>query len=533
MFRQTWLHIRLRHISVTTLVLLAGIASTSAADGDPPSKKKLTPAVVQGWIADLGSTDFQSREVALAALIEAGKPAIAPLAAAVMSSDPEVAWRAATALESIGLTGDESILAEIKTRMEKTKGTPHRDLAAVLSTLSQRWAQMQQVRAQAALVKLGATFPSTGEGMPVGFGGPSPVFLGSYAAVPTYSSGTVVLDSFSFTTPVGPAVEPAKVVEFDPLTLPSSLKSLLDVAEKIEKRLEVEEAAGDRKEEAAETASKGKDDTTKAETNKRATGDKKASEGESKEKAAKEEAKSDSASETKPEEKTTGKSDAEDLKPDEPAATVTEIGSDIIVMEGGVDSARVIPSFAYADLGMPMPGMPTAAMIPGSIQLGKEWQGGDVGLVHLAGLANITTVDIQDAPLTDKAIDHFKRMPALSSILIRGTKMTPDALMKFAKEKPGLTIRGQSRGILGINAGDVNSDCIISGIRPGGPAAGAGLQEGDLIIKLDGKEVKSFGHFTLLLMKKDAGDEITVTVKRGDETFEKTLKLDARETVTP
>lgn len=532
MFRPTWLHTRLCHICVTTLLLLASIASAHAVDGDPPSRKKPTPAVLQRWVADLGSIDFQAREDALASLIEAGKPAIAPLAAAVMSSDPEVAWRAATALESIGLTGDESILAEIKTRMEKTKGTPHRDLAGVLSTLSQRWSQMQQVRAQSALVKLGATFPSPGAGMAGGFGGPSPVFLGSYAAVPTYSSGTVVLDSFSFTTPVAPAIEPDKVLEFDPLTLPSSIKSLLDVAEKIEKRLEGEETADADKKEVEEEAAKDKEDAKKAEAAKEAAG-KKSSDGKAKEEGAKKETKADKASEIKHEEKPSEESAAEEPKPDEPVATITEIGSDIIVMESGVDSARPIPSFAYADLGLPMSGMPTAAMIPGSIQLGKEWQGGDVGLVHLAALANISAVDIQDAPLTDKAIEHFKRMPALTSITIRGTKMTPEALMKFAKEKPGLAIRGQSRGILGINSGDINSDCIISGVRPGGPAQEAGLQDGDLITKLDGQEVKSFGHFTLLLMKKDAGEEIAITVKRGEETFEKSLKLGAREAMAP
>lgn len=516
MFQQTWL----QSLWLATLFAFSGSAlSGFGFDGDPPAKKKPTPAVIQGWVTNLGSVDFQAREEALASLIDAGKPAIAPLAGAVMSGDPEVAWRAATALEAIGLTGDESTLAEIKTRMEKTKGTPHRDLAAVLATLSQRWGEMQRVKAQTALVKLGATFPNQSAGMPMPSMMPVSGSFGAYSAMPVFSSpGTVVLESFSFAAPALP-LAPARVVEFDPLTLPSSIKRLTDI---VEDAKSVEEKKPDEGTTKEEPKAPEKDDEKKSEKTKPVE-----------EKKVESTARSESKAETKetPEEKKEPTSDVAKL--DEPAdAPAAPVASDIVILSDSdaIDIAMAKPevSFSYGE----MSGVPTAAMYPGNVRLDKEWRGGDEGLVHLIALGNIVSIDIQDAPITDKAIETFKKIPALSSIMIRGTKMSPAALIKLAKEKSGLTIRGQSRGILGINAGDPGAECIVTMVTPDFPSAAAGVQVGDIIIKMDGKPVETFGQLTIWMMKKEPGDEVKITLRRGDETLEKKIKLGSREAIT-
>jgi S1-C subfamily serine protease len=150
----------------------------------------------------------------------------------------------------------------------------------------------------------------------------------------------------------------------------------------------------------------------------------------------------------------------------------------------------------------------------------------------LAALANVTALEIQDAPISDKAIEHIKKMPSLSSITIRGSKMSPEALMKLAKEKPEWNIRGQSLGVLGINSGDTNGPCQVTATSSGAPADAAGIIQGDLITKLNGKTVETFGQLTLMMMKKQPGDEVEVTLKRGDQTLVKKLKLGSREAIT-
>jgi hypothetical protein len=498
-------------------------ASADEKEKNRPAQRPTTVAI-RAWVSNLASAKFDERETALVQLIEAGKPAIAPLAEAVMSGDPEVAWRAATALEAIGLKGDEAILGEIKTRMERTKGTPNRDLAQILSTLTQRWAQMQQTRSQAALVKLGATFPDANAGYPTAYKG-APAFMGSYVVSPTTfsSSGTVVIESYA--SPV-PAAPPAIAV-FDPLAVPSSLERIISGMEKIEavKAKEDEKAAIDKEDPPKEDVKK---EEPKSESKQKEDVPPKADEKKSAEKAA--------PAESKPAESEAKKS--EDAKPEEPKepttssdastgdkaapepVTVTFSAADIVLGSDAIETSFVSPP--------PMGGMPTAAAY-GAIRLDQNYHGGDSGLVHLAGLPHISMLDIQDAPLTDKAIPYIAKMPSLASIMIRGTKITPEALFKLKKAKPALSIRGQGRGILGVNADEAAAECTITVVRPGAPSEAAGILVGDRIIKLDGKDVTDFLSLTVQMMKREPGEVVKVTIKRGEETLEKTVKLGSRE----
>ena len=63
------------------------------------------------------------------------------------------------------------------------------------------------------------------------------------------------------------------------------------------------------------------------------------------------------------------------------------------------------------------------------------------------------------------------------------------------------------------------------------PAAEAGVLRGDIIISMDDKPIETFGQLTLWMMKKEPGDEVKITLKRGDETLEKRLKLADRATL--
>ena len=55
------------------------------------------------------------------------------------------------------------------------------------------------------------------------------------------------------------------------------------------------------------------------------------------------------------------------------------------------------------------------------------------------------------------------------------------------------------------------------------PAAKAGLKDGDVITRFDGKDVKTYDDFLELLGKKKPDDEVEVVVKRGTES--KTFKV--------
>lgn len=75
----------------------------------------------------------------------------------------------------------------------------------------------------------------------------------------------------------------------------------------------------------------------------------------------------------------------------------------------------------------------------------------------------------------------------------------------------------------------INTDLIdgiyVSRVTSGGAASKAGIQEGDIIVKFDGKEVTTYKSFLTELYSKEPGDKVSVVVNRNgtEKTIEVTL----------
>lgn len=63
----------------------------------------------------------------------------------------------------------------------------------------------------------------------------------------------------------------------------------------------------------------------------------------------------------------------------------------------------------------------------------------------------------------------------------------------------------------------------LSGVAPGGPADKAGVQTGDVIVKLAGKDIKNIYDYTFILGALKVGEAADLEVKRGSEL--KTMKI--------
>jgi photosystem II stability/assembly factor-like uncharacterized protein len=89
---------------------------------------------------------------------------------------------------------------------------------------------------------------------------------------------------------------------------------------------------------------------------------------------------------------------------------------------------------------------------------------------------------------------------------------------------PILTLRPGSRDskplpYLGVTGEDADGSIKITTVVEGGPAAAAGLQEGDLVTTFQGEPSQEYKAWLESLLKLAIGDEVTLEVKRGDETI--------------
>ena len=75
----------------------------------------------------------------------------------------------------------------------------------------------------------------------------------------------------------------------------------------------------------------------------------------------------------------------------------------------------------------------------------------------------------------------------------------------------------------------VESGAYVNEVTEGGPAAEAGIQAGDIIAALDGEEVTSADGLIIALREHEVGEDVTLTVVRGDEQLDVKVTLGSDE----
>jgi serine protease Do len=98
-----------------------------------------------------------------------------------------------------------------------------------------------------------------------------------------------------------------------------------------------------------------------------------------------------------------------------------------------------------------------------------------------------------------------------------------------------------NRGYLGVSIGEVDAatakalgldvpkGVIIQSVVPGGAAETAGLKEGDVILKIDDKEVYQPNELQAIIGQKSAGDVVQLTIWRDGKSIVKSVTLRTRD----
>jgi hypothetical protein len=96
--------------------------------------------------------------------------------------------------------------------------------------------------------------------------------------------------------------------------------------------------------------------------------------------------------------------------------------------------------------------------------------------------------------------------------------------------RPQLTTSGRSAASLGTipDMSESPGGVKLSGVRAGGPAALAGIQGGDVIVRIGEKTIANLYDMTDALNAHQPGDTVVVVVRRGTELFTVTAVLGRR-----
>jgi putative serine protease PepD len=189
----------------------------------------------------------------------------------------------------------------------------------------------------------------------------------------------------------------------------------------------------------------------------------------------------------------------------EPGQTVVAIGSPFSLpetMTAGIVSAtnRTITA-------------PNQFSITGAIQTDAAINHGNSG-GPLIDTATNTVIGINDQILN--AGDSNDNAGVGFSVPINAAKSAAQTLIA------GGTVK---HAFVGVRIESVTGGAKITKIVAGSPAAKAGLKVGDVVTSFDGKAITSADELTAVVSAAKAGEQVTVTVKRGGSTQHVTVTL--------
>ncbi len=74
----------------------------------------------------------------------------------------------------------------------------------------------------------------------------------------------------------------------------------------------------------------------------------------------------------------------------------------------------------------------------------------------------------------------------------------------------------------------VDQGAVVEGVEDGSPAADAGIEEGDVIVEIDGNEIADTSDVSQAVLEKEPGDQVTIVVDRNGDRVELEATLGSR-----
>lgn len=181
-----------------------------------------------------------------------------------------------------------------------------------------------------------------------------------------------------------------------------------------------------------------------------------------------------------------------------------------------------------------------ASEIAGPTRVRLQGQEHTARIINGNGPNDLALLKIEADQLTP--VRWISETPVLGSLLVMpGADQQPMAMAVVSVDARPISRRVNNvhvekpakpfLGVAGLQADAEKRGVRIGSVEKDGAAAKAGLQKGDIVNQIDGEAVESVAQFVQSIQNAKVGDQIKLTILRGDETLELTAILGERPTL--
>jgi S1-C subfamily serine protease/photosystem II stability/assembly factor-like uncharacterized protein len=139
-------------------------------------------------------------------------------------------------------------------------------------------------------------------------------------------------------------------------------------------------------------------------------------------------------------------------------------------------------------------------------------------------------IDGEDVGVFDELLDVLREKKVGDKVTLALRRGDEDVTVETKLTgRPGTSQRRAAPSVwLGVTGADQEGKIVLSSITEGGPSAKAGLKQGDIIAKVNDKDVADYEGLIAQVRRMSAGDKLKLQVTRGEESVEITVTLERR-----
>jgi serine protease DegQ len=215
-----------------------------------------------------------------------------------------------------------------------------------------------------------------------------------------------------------------------------------------------------------------------------------------------------------------------DLPPAEFAAGLPEVGELAIAIGNPLGFENTVTAGIVSGLHRSIPGSAASSQsLIDLVQTDAAISPGNSGGALVNGRGQVIGINVAYIPPSARAVSIGFAIPSATVVDVVEQLLDDGTVSHafFGIQPTALTSQIARR--LGA---EVDAGVVVLGVVRGGPAAEAGIEEGDILTALDGDEVRSVEEFLAALRGKEPGDEVAVALVRGGEQEEVTVTLTDR-----
>lgn len=160
------------------------------------------------------------------------------------------------------------------------------------------------------------------------------------------------------------------------------------------------------------------------------------------------------------------------------------------------------------------------------------WQGTPADLRMLLRVPGLLVVSFHGVRLDEEGIAILRRLRGVSRLELYGTGIDERQVAAVTERLPDTHVEMRKGGKLGVAGHPTMAPCQITMVQPDTAADKAGLQVGDIVMKVDGRPVATFQELTDRIGARGPGDALEVEISRGppagpQERLVRTIELDS------